>query len=350
MSSRPVTSPILAEFSRSISGMDIMPLWEREAGAMSPGTKCVPQYWRYADLRPSLMKSIDLISKRDAERRVLVLENPSLRGTTYITNTLYAGLQVIAPGEIAPSHRHTPNALRFVIEGEGAYTSVAGERAVMHPGDFIVTPNWTWHDHGNLGTAPVVWLDGLDTPFGKMFGSMFREDLDRESQKIVHEEGEALAAYGSNMLPVDFEPDSIHTPILKYPYDRTREALARLLKADSLNPAHGVKLRYVNPATGKFPFSTMAVFMQLLPKGFEGQRYRSTDGTVFVVVEGKGDIEIGGRKYSFEPHDIFVAPPWETYRLSASDETVLFSYSDRAAQVALGFWKEELVTNRWAVD
>ena len=345
MSSGPVMSQILAEFSRSIAGMDVTPLWEREAGAMSPGTKCVPQFWRYSDLRPSLMKSIELISKRDAERRVLVLENPSLRGTTYITNTLYAGLQVIAPGEIAPSHRHTPNALRFVIEGQGAYTSVDGERVVMHPGDFIVTPNWTWHDHGNLGTAPVVWLDGLDTPFGKMFGSMFREDLDQESQLVTREEGEALASFGSNMLPVDYVPGAAHTPILKYPYDRTREALARLSTAGRFNPAQGAKLRYVNPATGKYPFSTMAVFMQMLPSGFEGKSYRSTDGTVFVVVEGEGTFTIGGHRYEFGVHDIFVAPPWEAYNLSASSETVLFSYSDRAAQDALGFWKEELVTN-----
>jgi len=338
-------SPILAEFSRSIKGMDVTPLWEREAGAMSPGTKCVPQFWRYSDLRPSLMKSIELISKRDAERRVLVLENPSLRGTTYITNTLYAGLQVIAPGEIAPSHRHTPNALRFVLEGEGAYTSVDGERAVMHPGDFIVTPNWTWHDHGNLGTAPVVWLDGLDTPFGKMFGSMFREDLEQESQLVTREDGEALASFGSNMLPVDYVAEAAYTPILNYPYDRTREALARLTTAGRFNPAHGAKLRYVNPATGKYPFSTMAVFMQMLPAGFEGKSYRSTDGTVFVVVEGEGTFTIGGHRYEFGAHDIFVAPPWEAYNFSASSETVLFSYSDRAAQDALGFWKEELVTN-----
>ena len=182
----------LEEFSREIGSMDMMPLWERDASAMTPGTKCVARLWRYAEIRPALMRSIGLISKRQAERRVLVLENPSLRGSTYIVNSLYAGLQAIAPGEIAPSHRHTPNALRFLIEGEGGYTAVGGERTTMRPGDFVVTPSWAWHDHGNLGTGPVVWLDGLDTAIAKFFGAAFREDHSNETHPIVRSEGESL--------------------------------------------------------------------------------------------------------------------------------------------------------------
>lgn len=313
---------------------------------MSPGTACVAHLWRYAELRPALMRATELISKRDAERRVLVLENPSLRGTTYVTNSLYAGLQVIKPGEIAPSHRHTPNALRFIVEGEGAYTAVGGERAMMHPGDFLMTPNWAWHDHGNLGEGPVVWLDGLDTPFGKFFGTMFREDYDREVHPLVRKDGESLSAFGANMLPVDFEAGRPgESPILRYPYERSREALYDLQQTGRLNPAQGLKLRYVNPANGQHPFRTMAVFMQLLPAGFEGRRCRSTDGTVFAVVEGAGAAEVGDQRYPLSPHDIFVVPPWTPYRLQAGDDLVLFSYSDRAAQQALGFWKEELIAD-----
>lgn len=335
----------LADFSREIDGLNLMPLWERKPGAMLPGTPCVPHFWRWRDLRPHLMRATELISKRDAERRVLVMENPSLRGTTYITNTLYAGLQVIKPGEIAPSHRHTPNALRFVMEGEGAYTSVGGERVAMHPGDFVVTPNWQWHDHGNLGTETVVWLDGLDTPIGKLFGAMFREDDTEESQLIDREEGESLAAFGANMAPETSIAATAESPILLYPYARTREALARLERAGRLDPAQGVKLRYINPTNGGHPFRTMAVFMQLMPKGFSGQPYRSTDGAVFVVVEGKGTVIVGDRRIGFGPKDVFVVPSWNSYRFEAEEELVLFSYSDRAAQQALGLWEEERIAN-----
>ena len=342
MSSPSVHETDLARFSREVDKLSLLPLWERVSG-MKPGSSCVPKIWRYEELRPELMKAVSLISKKEADRRVLVLENPSLRGTTFINNTLYAGLQIIMPGEIATMHRHTPNALRFVVEGEGAYTAVAGERTTMHPGDFIVTPNWSWHDHGNLGSGPVVWMDGLDTPFAKLFGAMFREESDDESQALEYQEGDSTALYGSNMLPVNYEPKGLESPVLSYPYERTREALCHLLRSRDVHPVHGVKLRYVNPANGKHPFPTMAVFMQLLPPGFEGQPYRCTDGTVFCVVEGTGSVSVGDELYSFRPHDIFVIPPWYSHRLHASSEVVLFSYSDRAAQELLGFWKEELL-------
>lgn len=342
MSSPTVHELDLARFSREIDKLSLLPLWER-VSAMKPGSPCVPKIWRYEELRPELLKAVALISEQQAERRVLVLENPSLRGTTFISNTLYAGLQIIMPGEIAASHRHTPNALRFIVEGDGAYTAVAGERATMHPGDFIVTPNWSWHDHGNLGSGPVVWLDGLDTPFAKLFGALFREESAEESQPLDRRDGDSFASYGSNMLPINFEFKGLESPILSYPYERTREALCHLSRSGPPHPVHGIKLRYVNPANGKHPFPTMAVFMQLLPSGFAGQGYRCTDGTVFCVVEGTGSVTVGDEVHSFVPHDIFVIPPWYSYRLNSNSEVVLFSYSDRAGQELLGFWKEEQV-------
>jgi len=114
-----------------------------------------------------------------------------------------------------------------------------------------------------------------------------------------------------------------------------------LSKNGDPHPAHGWKLRYANPATGGHAFPTMAVFMQWLPNGFSGRRYRSTDGTVFCVAEGKGRIAIGETQFFFEAHDVFVVPSWEPYRFEAENDCVIFSYSDRAGQEALGFWREE---------
>jgi gentisate 1,2-dioxygenase len=211
----------------------------------------------------------------------------------------------------------------------------------MHPGDFIVTPSWSWHAHGNDGTGPVVWLDGLDTPFLRFFGATFRENHAGTENAPARADGESLAAYGSNMLPVDYRPEGTGSPVLRYPYARTREALDRLSRDKRPHPAHGIKLRYANPANGRHPFPTMAVFMQLLPRGFAGEAYRSTDGAVFSVVEGMGTAEIGSENFAFGPRDIFVVPSWTRCRLKAEDDAVLFSFSDRAAQEALGFWWEE---------
>jgi len=270
-----------------------------------------------------------------------MLENPALKGSTFATTTLYAGLQIILPGEIARTHRHAPNALRMIVEGAGAYPAVDGERATMRPGDFVTTPNWAWHDHGNLGSEPVVWLDGLDTAFANLFGAHFREDYPQESQPVTRAEGDAVVRYGANLLPVDYRPQGRASPLLSYPYERTREALERLVKAGEPHASHGYKLRYSNPATGGHAFPTMAVFMQWLPRGHAGRSYRSTDGAVFCVVEGRGSVGIGDARWDFAPHDVFVVPSWAFYQLKADTDCVLFSYTDRAAQEALGFWREE---------
>jgi gentisate 1,2-dioxygenase len=334
--------PELAAFSKEIHGQGMMPLWERPAGMMQPGSACVPALWRYEAVRPQLMTASRLIAKKEAERRVLVLENPALRGTTQITNTLYAGLQIILPGEIAPSHRHTANALRFVVEGEGAYTAVGGEKIPMQPGDFIVTPGWSWHDHGNVGTGPVIWIDGLDTPFTRFFGANFREDLAEDRQNLFLPEGHSLAAFGTNMLPIDHAPQTVASPVLHYPYERSRAALAHLARTTDPHAVHGTKLRYANPSTGRHPFTTIATFMQVLPKGFLGKGYRTTEGTVFHVVEGGGRVFAGDEVMEVGERDIFVVPCWVPHRFEIDRETVLFSYSDRAGQEALGFWREQV--------
>jgi gentisate 1,2-dioxygenase len=332
--------PKREQLSHDIAELNMRPLWERVM-RLQPGTAAAPAIWRWQQVQPHLMRSAELITAREAERRVLMLENPALKGSTFATTTLYAGLQVILPGEIAPTHRHAPNALRLIVEGEGAYTAVDGERVMMKPGDFVTTPNWAWHDHGNLGSGPVVWLDGLDTAFANLFGAHFRENYPRESQPVSRKEGDAGARYGANLLPVDHRPRGQASPLLSYPYDRTRDALEKLAKSGDPHAAHGHKLRYINPATGGHAFPTMAVYMQWLPKGFSGRRYRSTDGAVFCVVEGRGSASIGDTRWDFAPHDVFVVPSWEFTQLHADTDCVLFSYTDRAAQETLGFWREE---------
>ena len=166
------------DFYKRIEPLDVAPLWERLKGLVprEPTPAGVSHQWRYAQLRPYLMEAAQHISAEEAERRVLLLENPGLRGGSQITNTLFSGLQLIMPGELAPKHRHTQSALRFIVEGDGAYTTVDDQQVVMRPGDFVVTPSWRWHHHGNETPGPMVWLDGLDIPLVRHFNGTFRED------------------------------------------------------------------------------------------------------------------------------------------------------------------------------
>jgi len=188
----------------------------------------------------------------------------------------------------------------------------------------------------------VVWLDGLDTPFARFFGAAFWEAYPQDTQPLDRPEGEATAVYGASLIPDEFHSDGYSTPVLIYPYDRTRAALDSLARAGKPHPAHGFKLRYANPATAKHPFPTMAVSMQRLPAGFAGKSYRSTGSAVFCVHRGQGRAKVGDKEFALARHDVFVAPPWEPYSFNADSELELFSYSDRAGQEALGYWREQM--------
>ena len=321
----------------------LAPLWTRLKSLVpeAPTPVGVAHHWAYADVRPYVLESAEHISAKEAERRVLILENPGLKGSSQITHTLYAGLQLIMPGEVAPAHRHTQSALRFIIEGSGAYTAVDGEKTLMTPGDFVITPSWTWHHHGHEASGPMVWLDGLDIPITAFFGSTFREDHADAEAAITRPTGDALARYGAGLLPVGHRSTSLNSPVFNYPYSRTREALHALTRADAPDAHLGHLMRYVNPLDGGWAMPTLATMVRLLPAGFTTLPYRSTDGMVYIVVEGSGAITVEGQRFDVQPHDIVVVPGWMRQALSASSDLVLFSYSDRVAQEKLGFFREQ---------
>jgi gentisate 1,2-dioxygenase len=211
----------------------------------------------------------------------------------------------------------------------------------MRRGDFIITPAWTFHDHGNTGNRPVIWLDGLDIPLVRFFEAGFAEKALTESQTVSRPEGDALARYGSNLLPLDYEPDpAAPTRVFAYPFERTREALAAVARGGPADAHHSYKLRFVKPATGRSPMPTMGACVQLLPSGLETRLLQSTDGTVHVCLEGAGEAQIAGQSYHFDVNDVFVVPSWRPLRLLARRDAVLFSFSDCPVQKALGLWRE----------
>lgn len=322
---------------------NLAPLWRVLHGLVTaePAPRCVPAMWRYDAVRPYLMEACSLISTEEAERRVLVFENPGLPGQSRITQSLFGGLQIILPGEIAPAHRHVASALRFIIEGRDAYTAVGGERTMMEPGDFVITPSMTWHDHGNVGKEPMVWLDGLDMHIVNLLGASFRDGYPGKVHPVDRPEGSSMAETGSNMAPVDQVHASKTSPIFNYPFSRTRKALLGLAGCRPPSEWHGHKMRYLNPLTGDWAIPTISTTMQLLPKGFETRPYRSTDSTVFVIVEGEGSSRIGDQTFTWGPRDIFVVPSWMQVQHQASRETFMFSYSDRVVQEKLDLFREE---------
>jgi gentisate 1,2-dioxygenase len=187
----------------------------------------------------------------------------------------------------------------------------------------------------------MVWLDGLDIQIVKLLSASFAEQAPAEVQAVTRPEGDSAARFSNNLLPVDWKPAVKTSPVFNYPYGRTREALTILARNSEPDRYHGHKMRYVNPASGEYAMPTIGAFMQLLPRGFATAPYRSTDGTVYVVVEGTGETRIGEQVFRWQPRDIFVAPSWMAVSHQADEAAVLFSYSDRPVQEKLGLWREQ---------
>src|SRR5262245_36301785 len=322
---------------------DMAPLWNVMSTIITdePVTRCTPVIWHYHDVKSLVMESRSLITAEEAKRRVLILENPGMRGEARATNTLFAGIQMILPGEVAPAHRHVSSAIRFVLDGEGAYTAVEGEKALMSPGDFVITANWAPHDHGNTSDKPMLWLDVLDFPQVNFFETSFAEQFKEATQPTSREDGDSLAFYGSGVLPDGAPVQMNRSPVINYTYKRTRPIVERMMKAGDIDKRHGARVRYANPINGGPVLPTMGASLALLPKGFKGEQYRSTDGTIFVCAEGQGTTTVDGKTLEWGPNDVFVVPPWKHYSHQAAKESVLFSISDRPSQEALGIWRED---------
>ena len=193
------------------------------------------------------------------------------------------------PGEIARAHRHTAAALRLIIESEGGYTVVNGHRIPMLPGDLVLTPNWTWHDHANDSDAPMIWLDGLDSPLIRMLECGFREEYEAESQPVSEAADPSFAKYGAGGLRPAWEPTPTaqYSPLWHYPYAQAREALERLAAEGTASPFDGVIMEYTNPVTGGPAMPTIGCYIQLLRPGEHTQAHRHTSSAAFHVVEGR---------------------------------------------------------------
>lgn len=332
-----------ADFTRDLAADHLQPLWHimPQIAARSPIRGGVPIHWDWRLLRDHAMRAGRLITAEEAERRVLVLENPSFAGQGRATSSLYAGIQLVLPGEVAPSHRHTASALRLIMEGDGAFTAVDGERVVMAPGDFVVTPSNSFHDHGNETDVPVFWLDGLDVFVVNLLNAPFAEDYPERQQPVTRPAGYSLNSFGKGLLPHDFVRSEPRSPVFWWPYARTREALDAVRSAGPTDPCLGLRMNFVDPTNGTSPFKTMTASMSLFPAGFASQPYRSTCGTVMTVVEGSGTVRVGDAEWSVRKNDVFIVPSWHWHQFSADGDLVVFGFSDEVLQRHLGFWREE---------
>lgn len=287
----------------------------------SPSPVAAPYLWKWRDVRRVLTNAGELREiEGGASRRTVRLCTPGLP-IKWTTPTIHTSVQLVKPGEIAEAHRHSMGALRFVIEGSGGYTNVDGDKLHMEPGDMILTPQGTWHDHGHEGTEAMMWIDGHDFPFVHHLNALFFEGFPQRQQRIAR------------------DVTSSHPYVFK-----GREMLARLrsLGDEAYDPRFGTVLEYLDPATGASMLPTMACRLQRLRPAKPTQLFRQTANAIYHAVAGSGTTTAGDVELAWNEGDVFVVPGWTWHQHAAqTDDAVLLCISDEPIQAAFSLLRTE---------
>lgn len=335
------TSPVSrdADLIDTLRGVSAQPLWDRyqRITRRQPVGLGAAGHWPWAQMEPLIARAVAEVSMADAERRVLLLTHPDRPGAA-TTGNLLAGLQTLMPGESAHPHRHTIAALRFVMEGEGAQTTVNDAVCAMSAGDLVLTPSWTWHAHTHAGTGRMVWFDGLDLPLCTHLDTMFFEP---GVPPLQHVEPPPTRPAPAQPGVATLGPDAVDDPAgsrFRYAAARARAALAAAPVA-----ADGSRcLRYVDGRSGGPVLPSLDCHLTALPPGRPGAARRSTASVVCVVVAGAGQSTIGEQTLHWQRNDVFVLPHWQWVRHQAGpDGATLFSMSDRELLDSLHYLRED---------
>lgn len=350
---------VLSDFHASLRKDSLGPLWIDLPHMITrePDHDVEPYLWKWETIRNHVLRAGELLKPgKDSERRVVYLQNPSLlkKGLIgYGTYTLYAGIQLLQPGEQAPPHIHSQGAIRLIIEGKGAYTSVNGEKINMEPGDLVLTPPYTWHEHGHEGSEPVFWMDGLDVGLVKSFAGSFFKPYDGDSYPLTKPANYSSYQFSApGLMPVNENTQPGYpSPLLNYRWVDTERALGTMAQGSpdvvTLNPHDGYAVKYVNPTTGGPADARIGSMMQMIPAGIHLQTHRHVHSAIYHVVRGTGYTVIGGKKFEWSQGDFFILPPWtwHEHANTGKTEAFLFSIDDTHVLQLLGLERQEAYTD-----
>jgi gentisate 1,2-dioxygenase len=316
---------------------NLAPLWENKFAHRPAPPPEASYLWSWETIRPLIAGAITVASPEAVERRVLQLVPPHriVEEGQQTSRTLAANIQILLPGEKARPHRHTMNALRFVLEGSGGVTVVDGKPCPMEEGDLILTPAWTWHEHVHQGTAPIMWLDALDVPLHHYMGTgAFQPGPAADLPETVADAAFAVA----NVVPDTAYATKDYSPVFRYPYTGAATAVAAAPPARDGSR----RVRYINPLTGGTGMALMDCFLVQLDPGATTLPFRTSANSVCCVVEGAGESRVGDQTIRWRKRDIFTLPQGNRIvHRSIGGTARLFQVSDRDIYARLGLLKEE---------
>jgi gentisate 1,2-dioxygenase len=351
-----------SQLSRDAKALHLVEFWEQRADVelRQPRNTVKPYRWQWADIEPRLRLASRTVPIEECERRALVFANPGLDGKPYITNTLFAAYSLYNPGERAPVHRHTPSASRFVLDGDGGFTVVEGEKLRMARGDLVLTPTGTWHDHGNDGSEAVIWVDVLNVPLveslnATIFEFDYFEDADqsntgapikRNLQTVRFPDAHSTKLYSTGGIKPLFvshrRGPTEHSPMFIYKWDQTRAAL-EAMRDYAGSPCDGILFEYVDPTTGGAVMPTMSFRCQMLRPGEHTMAHRKMASHVYCVLEGEGFTQVGDQRLDWKRNDVFAVPgwAWHEHKNLGGGNAFLYSVTDEPTMRKLGLFREE---------
>lgn len=352
---QPDDTPALRQLYTDFKTNHLNPLWTQLGDLMPrhPKPRAVPHVWKWAQLQKLAATSGELVPVgRGGERRAIGLANPGLGGAAYITPTLWCAIQQLGPRETAPEHRHSQNAFRFVVEGEGVWTVVNGDPVRMSRGDFLLTPGWCFHGHHNETDRPMVWIDGLDIPFSFMNDVGFFEfGSDRLTDYATPNISRSERLWSHpGLRPLSRLQNTVSSPIGAYRWEHTDRALNEQLLLEeegvpaTIEQGHAA-IRFINPTTGGDVMPTIRAEFHRLRPGVATATRRDVGSTVFQVFEGRGAVVLGEITHKLEKGDIFVVPSWVPWKLQAETSFDLFRFSDAPIIERLNFDRTQIEGN-----
>jgi len=341
-----------AELYAAMGKAHIQALWTQAGDLMPsrPRSRAAAWLWRWDTVLALAAEAGQAVPVgRGGERRALALANPGLGGLPFATPTLWGAMQYLNARESARAHRHTAAAIRFVLQGQGVWTTVNGEPCPMSRGDLVLTPSMTWHEHHSGADEPMVWFDGLDLPLVNGLDAGFFEPAGEDYLDTAGgpAPSRSAALYAHPGLLPDVRPDTDrHSPLMVYRREHTERALAAVAGATGRGDA---EVRFVDPVHGRDALPTMRCAMRRLEAGRRTPTARTVGSSIILVFSGHGQTVIDGYSFRWGPGDTLAVPSWCAVDHESADTAELFVLSDAPVIEALRLDRTEVLQQQQAV-